>query len=438
MKGRVYINKVPRIPGTRAVVAGWVQRLKDIGGTKFIWLADTTGTIQLTLVKGKVSDAIFKEFGKLDLHDFVATSGKVPDKIIAKEYVELVPDALEVLSKAEKPLPLDVSGQIESELETRLNWRAISLRDPKKQAVLKIESKLVEGLQKYLSENNFTLTFTACLMGQPAEGGSEVFEVNYFDKKAYLRQDPQLHRQLLMVAGMDRIYDLGPSWRAELSHTPRHITEHRTCAAEMSFIDSEEDVMQIEGELVKSAMKYIVDHCGAELELLGKKLDVPRTPFPELRFPKVYDILVEMGKKDVGVGDEIDHESELLLAKYVTEKYKSDFFFLNRFPYKVKPFYVMRVDDDPEYARSADLIYKGIELSSGGQREHRYKKIIEQARDKKITPSKIEWFTKFFKYGAPPHGGFSIGLERWTMDLLDLPNITEAAPFARTPERLEP
>lgn len=434
----MYINTIPRKPGTKAVVGGWVQKLKDVGDTKFIWLSDTTGTIQITLIKGKVKESIFKEFSKLDLHDFIFVSGEVPEKIIAKQYVELVPDSLELLSKAEKPLPLDVSGQIESELETRLNWRAIALRDPKAQAALKIEAKLVEGMQKYLNENSFVLTFTACLMGQPAEGGSEVFEVKYFDRKAYLRQDPQLHRQLLMVAGMDRIYDLGPSWRAELSHTPRHVTEHRNCAAEMSFIDSEEDVMQTEGELVRSAVQHVADNTKAEQEILGKKIEAPKTPLPELRFPKVYDILKELGKKEVNVGDEIDHESELLLAKYVKEKHKSDFFFLNRFPYKVKPFYVMRVDDDPEYARSVDLIYKGIELSSGGQREHRYQKIMDQAKDKKISAKNIEWFTKFFKYGAPPHGGFSLGIERFTMDLVDIPNISEVIPFPRTPERLEP
>lgn len=438
MKNRSYINTVPKKPGAKATVGGWVQRLKDVGSTKFIWLSDTTGTIQLTLVKGRVKEGVFKEFGSLDLHDFIFVSGEVPEKIIAKEYVELVPESIEVLSKAEKPLPLDVSGQIESELETRLNWRSIALRDPKKQAVLKVQARLVEGMQKFLAENGFLLTFTPCLLGVPAEGGSEMFEVKYFKQKAYLRQDPQLHRQLLMVAGLDRIYDLGPSWRAEQSHTPRHITEHRTCAAEMSFIDSEEDVMAMEGEFIRSAVGHVAENCKEEQELLGIKIEAPKIPLPELRFPKVYEILKELGKKNVGVGAEIDHESELLLAKYVREKHRSDFFFLNRFPYKVKPFYVMRVDEEPEYARSVDLIYKGIELSSGGQREHRYERIVKQAKEKGISLANIEWFAKFFRYGAPPHGGFSLGIERLTMDLLNMPNITEATPFARNPERLEP
>ncbi len=279
--------------------------------------------------------------------------------------------------------------------------------------------------------------FTPSIIGVASEGGSEVFPIVYYDKTTYLRQDPQLHRQLLMVAGLDKIYEIGPSWRAELSHTPRHLSEHRTCAAEISFIEDEHDVMKVEENMVQAAIKNVAEKNSEELEKFGIQVKVPSVPFPELKFPDVYDILAEMGKK-LPLGEDLDHESELLLTKYVEEKYKSEIFFVNRFPFKAKPFYVMKYDEDPQYARSVDLIYKGVELSSGGQREHRYEKIIEQAKEKKINPDTIMWFAKFFRYGAPPHGGFSIGIERTVMQMLNLENILEIPAFPRTPERTVP
>ncbi len=432
-----YISQVSTEPGKEYTIGGWISRLKELKNARFIWVSDKTGTIQISLVKGKVDASLFEMFDNLNLHDFVVVKGKVPEQIMAKNFKELIPTKITVVGKAEKPLPIDMSGLVESELETRLDWRSIALRNKNLMFVLKAESSLIEGMENYLNKHDFTIVFTPSIIGVAAEGGSEVFPIVYYDKTTYLRQDPQLHRQLLMVAGLDKIYEIGPSWRAELSHTPRHLSEHRTCAAEISFIEDEHDVMKLEEELVQAALKNVVDRHRDELEELGIEVTVPKTPFPELKFPEIYDLLEELGKK-LEHGEDLDHESELLLAKYVKEKYNSEFFFVNRFPYKVKPFYVMRVDDEPEYARSIDLIYKGVELSSGGQREHRYEKIIEQAKEKGLSEGSYMWFAKFFKYGAPPHGGFSIGIERTVMQMLNMQNILEAAAFPRTPERTVP
>lgn len=437
LKRTHYIKDIPKSPGLEVTVGGWVENVKEVGKLVFVWVRDRTGIAQLTFKKGRVTDEMLNRARNLGIHDFISARGTVPDKAEAKVGVEILPESIEVLSRAKKPLPLDVSGTVESKLDTRLEWRAIDLRDPKQMAILKIQAKLVEGMQEYLNSNGFIQVFTPCIIGSPSESGAELFPVSYFEKTAYLRQDPQLHRQLLMVAGMDKIYDLGPSWRAEPSHTPRHLCEHRGCAVEMSFIDDEIDVMRIEEQLIVSSIKKVKEGCKEELESLDRYLEVPDTPFPEIRFPRVYEILGEMGK-NIPYGEDLDREAERLLAKYVKEKYGNDFFFVNRFPYKVKPFYVMRVDEEPYWARSIDLICKGIELSSGGQREHRYEKIVEQAKDKGMSLNSLKWFTEFFKYGAPPHGGFNVGIERLTMALLDLPNIREATPFPRTPEHMLP
>ncbi|MEM0146950.1 MAG: aspartate--tRNA(Asn) ligase [Candidatus Micrarchaeaceae archaeon] len=432
-----YIRDVPAEPGKEVTVGGWVSRLKDLKSTKFVWVTDKTGTIQVTLAKDKVSQENFSFFDSLNLHDFILVTGIIPEKILAKNFKEIIPKKMKIVGKAEKPLPIDVNNIFKSELETRLDWRSIALREPKLMLALKVQSSLVEGMVNYLNKHDFTMVFTPSIMGVASEGGSEVFPIVYYDKTTYLRQDPQLHRQLLMVAGLDKIYEVGPSWRAELSHTPRHLSEHRTCAAEISFIEDEHDVMHVEEELVQAGVKNVIEKHKNELDDIGISITVPKVPFPELDFPNIYDIISELGKSPPK-GKDIEHESEILLAKYVKEKFNSDFFFINRFPYKVKPFYVMRYDDDPEYARSVDLEYKGMELSSGGQREHRYNKIIEQAKEKGVSLESIAWFAKFFKYGAPPHGGFSIGLERIVMQLLNMPNILEVPAFPRTSERVVP
>ncbi|MEM3781781.1 MAG: aspartate--tRNA(Asn) ligase [Candidatus Micrarchaeaceae archaeon] len=432
-----YIRDMPEAPGDEAVIGGWVSRLKDLKNARFAWVTDKTGTVQITFAKGKTTEELFSFFDSLNLHDFVVVKGVVPEKRLAKNFKELLPKEIRIVGKAEKPLPIDVNNIFKAELETRLDWRSIAVREPKLMLALKAQSSFVEGIASYLNKHDFAIVFTPSIMGVASEGGSEVFPIVYYDKTTYLRQDPQLHRQLLMAAGMDKIYEIGPSWRAELSHTPRHLSEHRTCAAEISFIEDEHDVMRVEEEAVQSGVRNVAEKHKDELEEMGIQVTVPKVPFPELDFPEVYDILRELGRQ-TPKGKDLEHESELALAKYVKEKYDSEFFFINKFPFKAKPFYVMRYDDNPDYARSFDLEYKGIELSSGGQREHRYDKIIAQAKEKGISTESIMWFAKFFRYGAPPHGGFSLGIERTVMQLLNMQNILEVPAFPRTPERTVP
>ena len=418
-------------------MAGWVHEIKDLARARFIWLRDRNGIAQITIIKAKIDPAILKLSDSLGNEDVITVEGTPVKERIAKVGAEIIPSKIELITKAQAAAPLDITGNIESNLDVRLDWRVIDLRRRENLAIFQIQSKLVEGMLDYLRANEYLQVFTPCLLGGTSEGGAEVFKVDYFGKEAFLRQDPQLHRQLCIAAGFDRIYDLGPNWRAETSHTPRHICEHRGLAVEFGFMHDERDMMRVEEETISAGLRKVKAECSRELELLKISLEIPNTPFPEVRFPDIYDIVKQFGK-EVPFGSDIDKETETILSKYVREKYKSEAFYINRFPFKVKPFYVMRVDDDPQWARSVDLIYRDLEQSSGGQRENRHEKIMEQLKEKNIKPDGMAWFTEPFKYGVPPHGGFCLGIERFTMSLLGKQNIRETVLFPRTPERLLP
>ena len=428
---RIYSSEVQKAKeGSNAIVAGWAAEVKSLGKIAFIKLRDREGILQLVSTDAKLIDKI----AKISNESVILVEGKVKKSKLKAGGNELEIEDFEILSEAEK-LPIDISGKIETDLSKRLDWRVLDLRNPRNTAIFKIQSKLVEGAIEWLTKNNFTITFTPCLLGIPSESGSEMFTVPYFNKTAYLRQDPQLHRQLTVISGIEKVADIGTSWRAEMSHTTRHLTEHRTLAVESSFIKDEYDVMKIEEQLVSAMIAKVLSECKEELKLFpNANLDMPKIPFPVIEFPEVYKILEKAGHKE----HKIDPEAEKILADYIKQKFKHDFFFLNRFPFEEKPFYVMRNDNDPKYARSTDMIYRGVELSSGGEREHRHKNLMENLKEKKMNPKLVNWFTDFFRYGSVPHGGFCIGIERITMQLLGLENIREATLFPRDPERLTP
>jgi len=429
---RIYSQEVQSSKaGSQVIVAGWAADVKSLGKIAFIKLRDREGFLQLVSTDVKLIEKI----SKLSNESVIIAGGNVQKSKAKAGGNELELKEFEVLSLAEPKLPIDMSGKIETDLSKRLDWRVLDLRQQQHSAVFKIESKLVEGAIEHLTKNGFEIAFTPCLLGIPSESGSEMFEVPYFNKKAFLRQDPQLHRQLTVISGNEKIVDIGTSWRAETSHTTRHLTEHRTLAVEFGFISDEYDAMKIEEQLVVAMINKVLEDCKEELKLFpNANLETPKIPFPILEFPEIYKILEKAGHKE----HKIDPEAEKILAKYVKDKFKNDFFFLNKFPFEEKPFYVMRDNKDPKYARSTDMIYRGVELSSGGQREHRYEKLMENIKAKSMNPKYVEWFTQFFRFGACPHGGFCIGIERITMQLLGLDNIREAVLFPRDTERLTP
>ncbi len=418
-------------------VGGWVSEVRNIGKhLRFIVLRSWDKKIQLTLKRGVVPDELFDITNDLTQESVIEAYGEPVEQKLAKAVdIEIIPERIVVHGKSNPKLPLDPNWKVPALLPTRLDNRPLDLRRPEVQAIFKITASLIRGMIDWLDENGFLMVFTPCIIGGASESGAEVFRVDYFGKEAFLRQDPQLHRQLTVIGGFEKIYDLGTNWRAEPSHTTRHITEFRSLAVEMAFISDETDVMRVEEQVVVSGIKRVLEERSKELELLNVELEVPKTPFPELRFPKIYEILAEFGK-EIPYGSDYDTESEELLWRYVKEEYGSDFFFVNRFPFEAKPFYVMKAE--PPWARSVDLLCRGLELSSGGQREHRYDVLVAQIEEKGLRPESMEWFTKFFKYGAPPHGGFAIGIERLVKQMLGLKNIREATLFPRDPDRVLP
>jgi len=422
--------------GEQIEIGGWISKIRDLGNLRFILIRDMYGVLQVTLSRDAVNSKLFEMTNELTNETVVRVKGEVKADMRAPNNLEIIPSHIEIISKAESPIPLDTSGRIESGMDVSLDWRCISLRKAQNYSIFKIQASLVRGMQDYLHSKEFMHVFTPCLLGSVSESGAEVFPVVYFDKQAVLRQDPQLHRELTIASGFEKIYEIGPSFRADPSHTPRHLCEYRSCAVELAWIRDEYDIMTIESELIVHTIERMVQECEDELNVLGLGVDVPKTPFPILEFPEIYTILEERGKKILW-GEDYDRESEKILWEHVREEYGCDFFFVNKFPFRSKPFYVMR-DDDNQWARSVDLIFKGIELSSGGQREHRYEQLVRNIKEKEMNMENIEWFIKFFRFGVPPLGGFAVGVERLTLQLLGLGNIREVTLFPRDTQRLIP
>jgi aspartyl-tRNA synthetase len=431
------VEELRRRIGQRVTVSGWVHDVRLLGGISFVLLRNSKGIFQVTVPKKSVAANVAELVTTLHQEDIITAMGLIKESEVARNGFEMIPESILLRSTSAVPLPLDPRGVTEANLDTRLSWRSLDLRRPEIAAIFSIQDAIISGFENTLRDDGFLRVFTPSIIGGISEGGAEVFKIDFYGKEAFLRQDPQLHRQLAIAGGLGKIYDLGPSWRAEFSHTPRHISEHRTIAPELSFVTDERDTMRVEEGMIVGGLREVSSRCRFELDLLKLSISPPKVPFPELTFPDIYEIIERRGHP-LARGGDLDRESEKLLTEYVKEKFDSDFFFVNRFPSKVKPFYVMRVDDQPEFARSVDLVYKGLELSSGGQREHRYSKLMEQVKERVVNPEEIRWFTDVFKYGVPPHGGFSFGIERFTASLLNLGSVKEAALFPRDPERLQP
>jgi len=411
-------------------IKGFVQEIRVLANNCFVIIRNKEGLFQLTIKK---DNPLFETAKNLKRESVVYVEGEKPQKQIAK-IPEIVPRSIDIVSQPIESLPIDTTGKTQTSIIKRFDNRAIDLRIRKNFLIFSIEDTILESAREFLRRNGFIEVFTPCLIGGISEGGSEVFEVDFFGKPAFLRQDPQLHRQLLMLAGFEKIFEIGPNWRAEKSHTTRHLCEHRGIAVEMSFIKDEYDLIKLEEELVKEIMKKVKQKFDNVIENeFNTKIEIPKS-FPVIEFPEVYEILKQKNLKPTA---DLKEKEEKVLWDYSKQKFGSDFFFVNKFPFSEKPFYVMKYENS-EFARSTDLIAKSVELSSGGQREHRYEKIIEQIKEKHLDEEVLEWFTKNFKYGAPPHGGFCIGLERLTMVLLNLQNVREATLFPRDPERLLP
>ena len=419
-------------PEEQSKISGWALKIRDTKYMVFIVLQDRSGKIQVSIDKknneelvkkleGVLASSILSFTGKMVLSEYVKDGGK-----------EFLPEGLEILSRSDA-LPLDETASI----DTRLDYRWIDLRSEKNNLMLKVQAKFVEGMREFLLNNDFTEIHTPKLIGAASESGSEVFEVKYFDRLAYLAQSPQFYKQMAIASGLERVFELAPSFRAENSNTNRHATEFTSLDLEFAYINDYQDVMDMEEDLLIAGLTKVKEAYGKDIkELFGEEVIVPKKPFPRIKLQDLYQELnTRYGYQipDTDIGD-MNAETEKLTSKYAMEVYNSEFIFVTDFAKTKRAFYHMRKNDVPE---GFDLIWKGMEITTGAQREHRYDVLKSQAEEKELGKD-IEFYLEFFRYGCPPHGGFAIGIDRLTMLLLGIPSIKEEMFLFRGPSRLTP
>lgn len=415
--------------------SAWVEKIRDQKSMQFIVLKDRSGKVQVTVEKAKLPE-IAEIFSSLTPDSYITVSGElVKNEWVKLGGVEVLPTKVVVESKAEIA-PIDS----ESSIDQRLDYRWIDLRDPRHRIIFEAQTALSQGMRNYCIDNGFIEVHCPTMTGNESESGAGVFEVKYFDRKAYMIQSPQFYKQMAIAGGFEKVFICSPVYRAEKSHTKQHATEFTGFDLEFSGVSDVEDVMKVEEELLCAGIKHVKELYGEKIkELLGVDVIVPTLPFPRITMKEAYKILDEECNYVLEEGDDLDREAEKLLCDYMQKKNGHQFFFVKEYPSSVRPFYSMKKPDDPEYSKTYDLYFKDVEITSGAQREHRPEVLTEQIREKGIDPATMqESYINFFKYGCPPHGGFGMGLDRITMLLLDLPSLKEAMFVFRGPDRLNP
>jgi len=423
-------------------VAGWVETIRYQKKVQFVILRDESGSLQLVRPRpepdaetGK-SDEIAESISSLTLGSFVSVGGELKhDERVKLGGIEVKIASFDVVGKAlpENPIAED------SSIDKRLDWRFLDLRRPEQALVFRIQTTFEHALRTYWIEHDFIELHTPKLMASASESKAELFEVGYFEGTAYLSQSPQFFKQMAQPAGFGKIFEIGPAFRADPSFTSRHATEFTSIDAEISWIDSHEDVMRLHEELLVAGFTAVREKHGAEIEaLFGFEVTVPTTPFPRIPLAEAKRIVAERGYVVPRADADMDPEGERQISSYVKEEFGHEFVFLTDYASSIRPFYHMRHADDPELTNSYDLLFNGTEISTGAQREHRIDVLIENAKDKGLDPEELDFYLDFFRYGVPSHGGFGMGLSRVLMLLLHLSSIRETTYLFRGPNRLLP
>lgn len=428
---RTYIKDIRNKVAQKVTLNAWVQNIRNQGSIKFLILRDYTGTAQAVVLKS--SQEAFAAVSELSLESVVCIEGMVKEEKQAPGGFEIQAESIVVLSKASPELPIPVvveKGGEETDASKRLDWRWIDLRKQDKLQIFRVWTELEKGFREYFDKNNYIQIYTPSLMSTPSESGAEVFELKYFGGPGYLAQSPQFYKQMAMASGFEKVFMVGPVYRAEESYTTRHMTEFTGWDFEFSFIESHFDVMAEEEKVLISGFTRLK-------EKLGLNVEVPVAPFPKI---SMVDAKAKL--KAAGVASEKEHdlspEEEREICRIIKEETGSDFVFVYDYSIEIRPFYHMRHADNPKYTKSFDLLYKGVEITTGAQREHRPEILEKQAIEKGMSLESLKNYLNFFKYGCPPHGGVGIGPGRIIMRLLDLPSVKEATFLPRDVKRLNP
>lgn len=420
----------PELAGKPVILMGWVKDVRDLGGIKFFILQDIGGTIQITAPKSKVGKKILDKIDSLSKESAVGVKGKITAAEQAPGGVEVVPTEIKLLNAAIPPMPLDSTGRVKADLDTRLDARLLDLRRPKPMAIFKIKHVIIQALRDYLISKGFIEVHTPKIVGSATESGAALFPISYFEQEAFLSQSPQLYKEVL-TGCFDKVFEIGPIFRAEEHDTRRHLNEVLSADIEMAFATAE-DVMQTLEDLIIRVFKQVRHECTKELKILNHEIKIPKKPFPRIPYDEALKKLDEAGIK-VKWGEDLPTPAERKLGELINGAY-----FVTDWPTIIKPFYIMPHEDNPDLSHAFDLMYKDIELASGGTRIHQKELLIEQLKRKKLNPRQFEYHLKNFEWGLPPHAGWGLGVERLTMILTGTQNIRETVLFPRDRKRLTP
>jgi len=420
----------PEIDGKEVTLFGWVQEIRDLGGIRFIILQDREGTIQVTIPKRTAPPEVLRKSDLLQKRFSLAVRGTVKETSMTPRGVEVIPSFIKILSMATEQLPIDITGKTPANIETRLDARALDLSLEKSLAAFKIQHVALEAIRSYLFDKGFLEVHTPRIIASATEGGAELFTVDYFGQRAYLAQSPQLYKEQLTMS-FEKVFEVGPFFRAEESHTRRHISEFTSVDIEEAFANAD-DVMQLLEQVIRHALAIVRQKCAAELSVLKYKLEVPEIPFKRLTYDQVLGDLKAQGV-NIPWGEDIPTEALRELGKLYPF-----FYFITDWPTHAKAFYIKPCDDKPEVCEGFDLMWRYIELASGGTRISQKDQLIQRIKEKGLNPESFKYHLQAFDYGMPPHAGWAIGLERLAMMLTGKKNIREVTLYPRDRVRLTP
>jgi nondiscriminating aspartyl-tRNA synthetase len=420
----------PDLDGKEVIVLGWVQDIRDLGGIRFVILQDKEGTIQITILRSKIGKEVTRKADSLQRQYSIGVKGIVKKTKQTPRGVEIVPSEIRILGIAQYPLPLDVTGRTPAKIDVRLEARVLDLCQDENRAVFKIQHVALAAIREFLSEQDFTEVHTPRIIASATEGGAALFSVDYFENKAFLAQSPQLYKEQLVVA-FDRVFEIGSFFRAEESHTSRHLSEFVSIDIEQGFATAD-DVMRVLEEMIHHMCGAVKKRCQKELKILKHKIEVPTIPFK--RF--TYDEIIEELKKEgieISWGEDIPTQAFRKLGRL-----HPYFYYITDWPTKSKPFYIKPRDVNPELCEAFDLMWRWIELASGGTRVHSKDLLIKRLKEQGLNPESFRYHLRAFDYGMPPHAGWAVGLERVMMMLTGKQNIREVVLFPRDRFRLTP
>jgi len=423
-------NVTPEIDGQEVTLFGWVQEIRDLGGIRFIILQDREGTIQITIPKKRIPPEVLGKSDLLQKRFSIAVKGTVKKTNMTPRGIEVIPNEIKIFSTAIEQLPLDITGKTPANIEARLDARPLDLCRDQNLATFKIQHTTLEAIRSFLFQKGFLEVHTPRIIASATEGGAELFTVDYFGQKAYLAQSPQLYKEELTLS-FEKVFEVGPFFRAEESHTRRHLSEFVSVDIEEAFANAQ-DVMQLLEQVIHHACTTVKEKCASELSVLKYKFEVPTVPFKRFTYDQVLD---DLKKQDVKVpwGEDIPTEACRVLGKLYPF-----FYFITDWPTNAKAFYIKPREDKPELCEGFDLMWRYIELVSGGTRICQKDQLIQRLKEKGLNPESFKFHLQAFDYGMPPHAGWAIGLERLTMILTGKKNIREVTLYPRDRVRLTP